>query len=349
MKFLTIRGPGDITVRVIADSKSFYDNSRIISFENDYHRFIHAEVMTHREFSRNTMSSRAVPVETMIKHVQTMPAIPIHWGQNQRGMQAEHQVDQQTMERARQMWIDNAGNAVTQAHQLHELKIHKQIANRGLEPYQMIKPLITSTSYHNWFNLRNHPDAQPEIKALAECMLIAYQISEPEVLYLNEWHTPYVSHERDSLGTLFYFIWTEDKDGQPAKQYLTTEQAQKISCSCAAQTSYRKHDNSLDKAMDIFDKLVHSDPVHASAFEHVASPMPINSSWDTPTNLALIQEHYPKGVTATSTTKDNTFYSGNFKNWIQYRQLIDNHDCQQYSNISDSSIRLRDDIKVSWE
>ena len=348
MKFLTVRGPGNITVRVIADSQSFYDGSRILSYECDYHRYIHAEFMTHREFSRNTMSSRAVPVETMIKHIQTMPAVPIHWGENQRGMQAAKEVDEQKMNEAKNLWIAASNDAIEYATKFHILKIHKQIANRGLEPYQMIKPLVTSTSYHNWFNLRNHPDAQPEIKALAECMLLAYQISKPEVLYADEWHTPYVCHERDSLGTLLYYVWIE-KDGIPAKQYLTKEQAQQISCSCAAQTSYRKHDTSLEKAIDIFNKLVNSDPVHASAFEHVASPMQIFKEKDTGTNLRNIQAAFPTGVTSISTKNENEFYSGNFKNWIQYRQLIPNNSCNNYHNINDTSIQLRNDIHVTWE
>lgn len=342
MASLTIKGKGNITVRVIADS-TCTSGVRILSFENDYHRFIHAEVMTHREFSRNTMSSRAVPVETMIKHVQDMPAVPIHWGQNQRGMQAENEVDQQTMERARQMWIDNAGNAVTQAHQLHELKIHKQIVNRGLEPYQMIKPLITSTTYQNWFNLRFHKDAQPEIRELAKCMLIAYQISKPEILYAGEWHTPYVNHERDSLGTLLYYV----VDDNNQKIYLTTEQAIQISCSCAAQTSYRKHDTSAIKANDIYEKLVNSEPVHASAFEHVATPMIISDQLSTQENLEKIEEMYPIGVTSISATQRNTFYSGNFKNWIQYRQLIPNNVCHQYTKI-DEIIDISD-VEITYE
>ena len=77
-----------ISVKVIADSISAHTKQRITTLELEYPRFIHAELMTHRVFSRNSSSSRAIPIQTMINHIKATTAIPIHWGKNQSGMQA---------------------------------------------------------------------------------------------------------------------------------------------------------------------------------------------------------------------------------------------------------------------
>ena len=74
-----------ITAKVIADSIS-KSNKRIITFELEYPRFVHAEFMTHRLFSRNAASSRAIPVQRAMDLIKEDTAMPIHWGKNQPGM-----------------------------------------------------------------------------------------------------------------------------------------------------------------------------------------------------------------------------------------------------------------------
>lgn len=310
-----------ITATIIADSISAHTNQRITTFELEYPRFIHAELMTHRQFSRNSASSRAIPIDKMIELVQTNAASPIHWGLNQSGMQArkEHH-DPHICEKA---WYEAMYSAIHHAKQLQALGLHKQIVNRVLEPFQMMKVLVTATSFDNFFNLRCHKDAQPEIKHLADLMYEAMQNSVPEVLHAGEWHTPYVYHERNDNGVLEYFVYTTDTsgtetDGYQYKQYLSEDEAIKISCSCAAQVSYRKNDTSIEKAISIYDKLVNSDPVHASAFEHCATPIDNKNP-----NL--------DGVTAFVINSPMTALSGNFTSWVQYRQLIKGNTCHNYT------------------
>lgn len=298
-----------IKATIIADSISAYTNTRITTMELEYPRFIHSEIMTHRQFSRNASSSRAIPIDKMIEQVINNPAIPIHWGLNQSGMQAKD--EQANYIHAYNAWIDARNDAIKHAKQLQSLGLHKQIVNRVLEPFQMMKTLVTATSFDNFFNLRCHKDAQPEIKQLADLMYQAMEKSKPELLKAGEWHTPYVQHER-IRGDLIYII-----DGKIA----STEEAIKVSCSCSAQVSYRKNDTSIEKALAIYDKLVNSEPVHASAFEHCATPI----------NLSIDNEHETKGVTYWFRGDDGLIpCSGNFTNWVQYRHLIPNHDCKKY-------------------
>jgi len=176
----------------------------------------------------------------------------------------------------------------------------------------MIRVLVTATSFDNFFNLRFHEDSQPEICELARCMLVAFKHSTPEVLHPGEWHTPFVEHERDG-GMLHY-----SAGGRP----LLPEDAIKVSCSCAAQTSYRKADTSIEKALSIYEKLVGSDPAHSSAFEHCATPIDYGRFYDT-TEMDSFD-----GLTHID--KNSNAWSNNFKGWIQYRALIPNNVCVSF-------------------
>ena len=320
-----------IKATIIADSISAHTNQRITTFELEYHRYIHAELMTHRVFSRNSASSRAIPINKMIELVENNPAMPIHWGLNQAGMQANNEISDMGKDLAKALWEKAVKNAVSVAKEMQALGLHKQIVNRVLEPFQIIKVLVTATSFDNFFNLRCHKDAQPEIKYLADLMYKAMQNNAPEVLHDGEWHTPYVYHERDENGELHYHTFETaptgtETEGYQYKQYLSLEDALKISCSCAAQVSYRKNDVSIEKAISIYDKLVNSKPVHASAFEHCATP--IDTAYAT-----FPENPWEKGVTHQNANYE--FCSGNFTNWIQYRQLIEGNTCYNYTPIKE--------------
>ena len=82
-----------IKVKIIADSISQTDGIRLTTFELEYPRYIHAEIMTHRVFSRNAQSSRAVPVDKQLERVRTSPVLPIEWGANKAGMSSATLLD----------------------------------------------------------------------------------------------------------------------------------------------------------------------------------------------------------------------------------------------------------------
>jgi len=291
-----VKGKCGIVARVVADSVS-EGGTRITTFELEYPRFIHSELMTHRMLSRNAMSSRAVPISKMIDQVMKKPATPIHWGKNKPGMQANEELTGSSLSYAKANWNHAAVCAAGIARTLLAGGAHKQIVNRILEPFQMMKTVVTATEWNNYFYLRDHEDAQPEIAELAKCMKSAMDKSEPMLLHDGEWHMPYINTDRDSDGEIRYTTEDVDFGSDP-------ENALKASASCCAQVSYRVLDFDLDKALDIYDRLVNSKPVHASPFEHQAKP--IDSS--------------EEGVTHVDVNYD--MWSGNFKYWVQYRQLI---------------------------
>ena len=295
-----------VSAKVIKDSIS-PDGVRITTLELEYPRIIHAELLTHRVFSRNSASSRAIPVSKVIELVESNPAMPVHWGKNQAGMQAKEELDDLNKEAVRQLWLEAAKQAVSIAKVMADIGGHKQVVNRILEPFQHMKVVVTSTEWANWDWLRDHPDADPTIHALAKEMKRVRNESTPEKLSYGEWHLPYVNSERSKVcAERNYF----DDNGEP----ITLEQARMISASCCAQTSYRKQDGSLEKAEDIFKKLVESEPCHASPVEHQATPAECSD-----TRLEMFEE----GIT--HRCKDYWTWSGNFRGWIQFRQLIPNN------------------------
>ena len=264
------------------------------------------EVMTHRMFSRNSSSSRAIPVSKVIDQVRNNPAMPIHWGKNQAGMQAKEELQGITKIAVKDSWIEAAKEIARRAEIMSQAGLHKQVVNRMLEPFQTMKVIITATEWNNFWWLRDHPDAQPEIQKLARVMKGEYDYSKPQRLEFGMWHLPYIFSRLDSTGTQQYYF--SDKTEQ---EEYSLEEAIKISCSSCAQVSYRKLDTSLEKAQDIYKRLVQSEPVHASAFEHVAVCEDPSA------------ETASKGWTHVDT--EGNIWSGNFRGWVQYRQLIPNH------------------------
>ncbi|CEF89226.1 putative thymidylate synthase [Pseudomonas phage vB_PaeM_PAO1_Ab17] len=291
---------------VIAKSISYPGTSpfpvTITTFELEYPRFIHAELMTHHALFKNCASSRAIPTKKLIEQVRNNPAMPVHWGANQAGMQAHKELSKPLQVAAKYLWIKAAKAAAGMALAMHKVGLHKQIVNRVLEPFQMMKTVVTATEWENFYWLRDHEDAQPEFQHLARMMKEATAKVAPELLVPGQWHVPYVKTEFiPGLGRQYY-----DENGNS----ISVEQALKLSASCCAQTSYRATDKSQDKAEVIFDKLINSEPVHASPTEHQATPMRPGGGWE-------------KGVTHQD--RAGFFWSSGLKGWIQHRQLIPNN------------------------
>ena len=276
-----------ITAKIIADSVSM-EGIRLTTFELEYPRFIHSEFMTHRVFSRNAASSRAIPVAKMHEMIETEPAMPVHWGKNQPGMQAHEELEGVIKQGAIDTWKEAAKESVRWAKVMADIGVHKQIVNRITEPFTNIKTVVTSTEWANFFNLRYHADAQPEIFELAKMMRHAIDVSIPTAMVAGDWHLPY------DPGTGF-----------------TLDQRKMISASCCAQVSYRKNDDTLEKAQSIYNRLIHSQPCHASPVEHQATPI---SLW------AKTGRGWENGITHQD--RHRQLWSNNFRGWVQNRAML---------------------------
>lgn len=306
-----------------------------------YPRFIHGENKTHRRLrigndiitiesetglmddpflSRNASSSRAIPVKKMLDQVREDPAMPIHWGKNQGGMQAYTELSPEEAESAQAWWktlgLQVAG-AVEEASDMYGL--HKQVLNRVIEPWQWMTVVVTATDWKNFFALRDHPKAQPEIRELARVMREAIDSAEVRVLAPGELHVPFVNRKHVGVDMEYSIIL----DGETV--ILNKNQALRVSASCCAQSSFRTLDYSLTKAENIYKTLVEDEPVHASPFEHQAEAL----SNDSAVTFTLSQANapivrFPRGITHMD--RNGALWSGNLRGWVQHRQLINNHE-----------------------
>lgn len=241
--------------KILKDSVTQHGH-RLITLEVTYPRIVLAEFNTHRVFSRNSASSRAIPIEKTIKRIEDDPFIPTYWGKNQKGMVATRQIDDELCKKASEEWVKARDFAVETAKNLLNLGVHKQITNRLLEPFMWQTVIVTATEWENFLALRCHPDAQPEIMAIAEMMKNAILHSTPSIVDEDSWHMPLVEDEKQLL-----------------EEGYSLEDIKKISVGRCARVSYLTHNGSREPKADIelCERLRESG--HMSPFEHVAKPM----------------------------------------------------------------------------
>lgn len=258
-----------------------------------YPRFIHAEIMTHRALSRNANSSRAVPVKQVLQDVWNEPATPEYWGSNNPGMTSEKELNGYRLFLVKFLWNLSARTSCLFSWSLSKLGAHKQIANRITEPYQHIVTLVTATELENFFKLRDHPDAQPEIQTLAKSMKATISTSEPQLLKSGEWHLPFVD-ESGLLGL--------DKKFSAAR--------------CARTTFGVPIVMEPQRELDRYERLI-GDPAHASPMEHQATP-------DVPTDIRVYT--FKDGKRSKRLYEYEGYLQeklhGNFVGWIQNRKVL---------------------------
>jgi thymidylate synthase ThyX len=293
--------------KVLADSRSAAGH-RLTTLEATFPRFVLAEFNTHRVFSRNSASSRAIPIAKQLRRVLEEPYVPIEFGSNQPGMQAGPALDGEKRDAAEAQWLRARDDAVRRVFGLiagpdafstddlleslqrieavirdksqpaEWLNVHKQVANRLLEPFMWHTVIVTATEWENFWNLRCHADAQPEIRLVAETMRDTMGASEPEELTEGEWHLPLVHPEE-------------------REQVDSIEDLIKVSAGRCARVSYLTHagKRDLDADVQLHDRLLESG--HMSPLEHPARP--------------LTAEELAEGE-----------WSGNFRGWHSYRKTI---------------------------
>jgi hypothetical protein len=261
---------------------------RLTSMEVTFPRFILAEFNTHRVFSRNSASSRAIPFEKCVEQVRSRPFIPIYWGKKQRGMQADTQLKWLEAQAACRDWLKIRDAVVKQAEQLYtKYDLHKQIVNRLLEPFMWHTVLVTATEWKNFFNLRDNRMAQPEMRHIARMMQNVYQSSVPRQLQHGEWHLPLIRDDDRAEANLDVLL--------------------KVSTGRCARLSYMTHHGFRDLSADV---QLHDDLLrdgHMSPFEHAARPM---------TQDDVI------ALTNIPALRPNEVFSANFRGWFQYRKSI---------------------------
>jgi hypothetical protein len=242
-----------INAKVIADSIS-ERGKRLTTLEVTYPRFVHAEFMTHRVFSRNAASSRAIPLRKMIERVSNDPALPVSWPVEQRGMQGGEELSEEQRRSARRDWLQARDYIVEHAELLEATGVHKSVVNRLLEPWAWMTVIVTATEWDGFWEQRCSPLAQPEIRVAAEAMRAVYDASEPSLVRGGGWHLPYI----------------QEKDWGAASRMVDLGHdispiIKRVSAARCARVSYLTHDGKRDikTDLDLYDRLVSARPMHA--------------------------------------------------------------------------------------
>lgn len=280
--------------KILADSIA--QGVRLTTLQVTFPRIVLAEFNTHRVMSRNSASSRAIPVEKRIVEVRQDPFIPEDFASNKKGMQAGDSLGGEDQERARMAWLDAAQQAIKHAGILADVGVHKQWANRLLEPFAWHTVICTATEWDNFYALRCNPQAQPEIRRAAELMRDAMAGSKPVEIQPGDWHLPLVDH------TMGDEVFARSQEG-----VMTLV---KLSVARCARVSYLTHDGLRDVKADLtlHDRLLTSG--HMSPFEHAA-------------RVALPEDRQHMSYGHTTDAGDQVWWCGNFRApWVQYRKMV---------------------------
>lgn len=250
-----------IKSEIVADSINSV-GVRLTTFVLEYPRFIHSEIMTHRMFSKNSASSRAIPVSKIIESVRNNPAMPVWWGENQKGMQAQKELEASKRQEAEYLWLAARENAIEAVTRLNDIGLHKQIANRILEPWFNIRVILSGTEFENFFALRAHPDAQPEFQKLAFLMLDQYNSSDPKILGNGDWHIPF--GDKIDIDRLKFLSYETGESELSLKLKIATAR-----CARVSYLNFEGQDD-YDKDIQLCDRLFGNIPRHLSPAEHCA-------------------------------------------------------------------------------
>lgn len=249
-------------VGVVEHSLNQDTNTELITCELRYPRFIHAELMTHRVFSRNAASSRAIPNHKIVQSVTEDPAFFVHLGKNQAGMQStDEEVDVATKSKFFDEWKELAQICADYSTRWsNEYHLHKQITNRVLEPFLYMSVIVSSTEWDNWFWLRDDDAAQPEIRDLARTMRKSFAKSRPRIVQPR-------THLSDPRGWHLPYITMEERTHYPIDMLLGASSARN------ARVSYLNHSKEhpvIEKDLETYEKLISGTKLHASPLEHQA-------------------------------------------------------------------------------
>ena len=248
-------------VKIVADSIS-PQSKRLTTLTATYPRFIHSEIMTHRDRARNAASSRAIPWPKMMAAINDDPVIPIRFGSEQKGMQTGGEIERPDL--AETVWLEACDNAVRSAQMLADLGVHKSICNRITEPWMWITTLMTATEWNNFYRLRCHPDAEIHFQKIAGMMRDAMAASTPRPVAQGDWHLPFI---------------------QDDERHLPLADLKRMSTARSARVSYLTHDGvpNVDKDISLFDRLIGGSGFgHYSPMEHLATPTDNDTSTGCP-------------------------------------------------------------------
>lgn len=315
-----------IKAEVVADSIS-EEGKRMLTFKVRYPWFIHGEIMTHRVLSRNASSNRAIPLKKMLEEARSdeLRAEPVYWGAEQKGMEPGGELSRERTEpfpfggldfspyeRTRQEWRIAAFSAAHAAENMGKFGAHKSLCNRLLMPFTHANVIISGTEWNNFFGLRLDKAADPTMRALTIAMWEAKESSSPITMRPGHWHLPFITVRDENIQN-----WYSNQllGGSTISSKQFDDILIKVSVARCARVSYESFEtgkrSTVEEDLKLYERLVGSQPVHASPAEHQATPDERSYKTDGEDTPYWQNEHQ----------------HGNLIGWRQYRKMIPGEDC----------------------
>lgn len=306
-----------IEAKILADSKSVR-GERITTFLLTFPRIILAEFNTHRAFSRNSASSRAIPFAKMVESVETNPFIPIAWQKSHKGMQGIEYMNESASKVLEEEWLQARDCAISKASNLSAWNTTKQLCNRLLEPFMWHTVICTATDYQNFFNLRcpeylvswypsDRPEALEPTQAIFKSKKDAIARTEGECDNWTEedWRECNISQAEIHIQALAEAMWDAMNESIPKvlgigewhipfgeDPQVATAKCARVSYTTVGSTSNSSHTADIE----LYNRLLESG--HMSPFEHCAQVMSETDYYERP-------------------------WSRNFKGFMQYREMVE--------------------------
>jgi thymidylate synthase ThyX len=279
---------------VVADSIS-PDGVRLVSILASYPLGVHQDILRHRMISHSVSSLRAIPPEALIEQVENYPFVP-EFARRVIGMGVGEPIKGHELKSARNNWTKAMAASLDAARRMIDLNVDKSRINWLLAPYLWTTDLMTATEWSNFFALRDHSDARPEVRIIARMMREAMDASEPFKLDYGEWHMPLLTSDEypealaECNATRYWDDW----------KYISAGRCARVSYD--KQNEEENHERSISRARSLIES------AHMSPFEHISRPMGFNE----------IEEDDGRDP--------HESFCGNFRGWIQMRKEISNED-----------------------
>lgn len=340
------------SARVLADSISDRDY-RLITVEATFPRYLLSEFNTHRLFSRNSASSRAIPPEKQLHRILDDPFIPVEFYSRTKGMGQDAPLEDSKRSSAVYEWLRARTDAVRHAlslitsprvvnsaiyhHGDHDglrrvidivakaiadddvplswCNVSKSTVNRILEPFMWHTVIVTATEWDNFFSLRCPPGYEVDLGFPAEPEIQRLALEMRKVMRAS---TP------NDLGPgEWHTPLVEDGYARgPSAGFESQYFWPKVSVGRCARVSFDTHENFEEEAKSTSRAEALENSGHMSPFEHVATPF-TEQEWSVRRSMAdqaLVAEHLDE--TTCEQLTEQTQFCGNFRGWTQYRKFI---------------------------
>lgn len=234
--------------------------ARITTFELTYNRFFHADVLTHRTFSRTASNTFAQNPSALRKELASGKHQPYLFGRSH-----PVEITNEISKEFYRLWMEMSMVLSSYSEKLQELGVSRYLVNKPLETFSTVKVVLTSTEWQNFFHLRD-TKGLPEMEELVHDLRTEYKTTAPDHLAVGEWHLPYIRPEDKAF--------VEAEFAESDRNFILA-MLSSVRCSNWSTFVESLDHKTIREEIEIGQDLYRAG--HLNTFEHVATPWDVSS------------------------------------------------------------------------